>query len=245
MGCSNKIVGEVYSRLHGFFGEQHWWPTTTANRETEVIIGAILAQNTSWKNVEKAISGLAAAGMVDFRKIAAAKKGKVAKLIRPSGYYNQKAERLQLFARYVCSNYGGKVELLLQKNAAGLRKELLELKGIGPETADSILLYAANKDAFVIDAYTKRIFSRIGVCSGSISYGDLQQLIAKSLPRPMHTAEVFNQYHALLVGLGKNFCLKKNPLCGKCPLLSMCVHGMSAAKTLKQQALNKSRRVLA
>lgn len=237
-----KIFSDVYIRLLKFFGKQHWWPTTTANRETEIIIGAILTQNTSWKNVEKAISNLADARMVDFGKIAAAKKGKVAKLIRPSGYYNQKAERLQLFAKYVCSNYGGKVKLLLQNpnhakhdwaqlptgnlgNAVGLRKELLELKGIGPETADSIILYAAGKEVFVIDTYTRRIFSRIGICSNGISYHELQQLITENLPGKMRTAAVFNQYHALLVEHGKNTCLKNNPLCGQCPLLSCCDYG--------------------
>src|SRR3989338_11326789 len=136
---------EVYRRLFATFGKQRWWPTTTANKATEIIIGAILTQNTSWKNVEKAISNLAAAGMVDFRKIAAAPKEKVAQLIKPSGYYNQKAERLKLFAKHVCSSYGGDVRKLLEKDAAALRNELLQLKGVGPETADSILLYAAGK----------------------------------------------------------------------------------------------------
>ncbi len=188
-----------------------------------------LTQNTSWKNVEKAIANLAAAGMVDFRKIAAAKKEKLALLIKPSGYYNQKSERLQLFARYVCSDYGGDVKRLLRKEKEELRAELLNLKGIGPETADSIILYAANKAVFVVDAYTKRIFSRIGVCSSDVSYSELQQLLVNGLPENMRTAAVFSQYHALLVGLGKNFCLKKSPLCGKCPLLKMCICGRFAA----------------
>ncbi|MBI2550653.1 endonuclease III domain-containing protein [Candidatus Woesearchaeota archaeon] len=224
-------VTRAYNALLTEFGSQHWWPTITAARETEVIIGAILTQNTSWKNVKKAISNLAAAGMVDFSKIAAAKTEKVASLVRPSGYYNQKAERLKLFAKYICDSYNGDVKKLLQKNAVGLRKELLELKGVGPETADSILLYAANKAAFVIDAYTKRIFSRIGICSEEVSYHGLQQLITENLPGEMRTAAVFNQYHALLVELGKGVCLKKKPLCGKCPLLGMCAHGKSSAGT--------------
>ncbi len=216
---------EVYKTLLSHFGKQYWWPTITAAKETEIIIGAILTQNTSWKNVEKAIANLAAEDMVDFSKIAAAKKEKIARLVRPSGYYNQKTERLQLFAKYVWNKYDGNVKNLLRQKTAELRKELLELKGIGPETADSILLYAASKDAFVIDAYTKRIFSRIGACSDNISYDDLQRLITKNLPKSMYSAEVFSQYHALLVEHGKNTCLKNNPLCGQCPLLGCCDYG--------------------
>ncbi len=234
-----KIVSEVYSRIVSFFGHQQWWPTITPNRETEVIIGAILTQNTSWKNVEKAIRNLAAAGMVDFRKIAAAKKEKVAQLIKSSGYFNQKAGRLQLFARHVCGNYGGDVKRLLQKDASELRHELLQLKGVGPETADSILLYAANKAAFVVDAYTKRIFSRVGICSGDVSYDKLQHLIVANLPLEMRTAKDFSQYHALLVELGKKFCTKREPLCEKCPLIGLCGYGRAALGDVKNSENNK------
>ena len=235
-----EIVADVYFRLSDFFGKQQWWPTTTFSKETEIIIGAILTQNTSWRNVEKAIANLAAAGMVDFRRIAAAKKEKIAKLVRPSGYYNQKAGRLQLFAQYICGNYDGDVKLLLRKEKDELRAELLQLKGIGSETADSILLYAANKDAFVIDAYTRRIFSRIGVCSERVSYHELQKLITEHLPGKMKTAAVFSQYHALLVELGKNICIKRSPLCSQCPLVDCCSYGKAAVKTA--QDLNKLRR---
>ncbi len=213
---------QIYNILLTASGSQRWWPTTTANRETEIIIGAILTQNTSWKSVEKAIANLAAAGMVDFRKIAAARKEKIARLIKPSGYYNQKAERLKLFARHVCDSYRGNVRLLLQKNMGELRSELLQLKGVGPETADSIILYAANQPVFVVDAYTKRILSRLGICGENASYSELQQLILSSLPLSMRTAAVFNEYHALLVELGKNVCLKSKPRCGKCPARGLC-----------------------
>lgn len=224
-----NTIPKIYGTLLQEYGSQHWWPTTTAARETEIIIGAILTQNTSWKNVEKAIANLAAAGMVDFRKIAAAKKEKMAQLIRPSGYYNQKAERLQLFAQYVRDNYSGNINKLLRKRKEELRAELLELKGIGPETADSIILYAANKTVFVIDAYTRRIFSRIGVCSSDVGYDELQQLIVSGLPKNMRAAAVFNQYHALLVGLGKSVCVKHEPRCSECPLLGLCAYGKAAA----------------
>ena len=234
-----KIVADVYCRLSDFFGNQHWWPTTTRNKETEMIVGAFLTQNTSWKNVEKAISNLATSDMMDFKKIAVAKKERISQLIRPSGYYNQKAERLQLFAQYICGNYDGDVKLLLRKEKDELRAELLQLKGIGSETADSILLYAANKDAFVIDAYTRRIFSRIGVCSEGVSYNELQQLITGNLPGKMKTAAVFSQYHALLVELGKNICIKRSPLCSQCPLVDCCGYGKAAVKTA--QDLNKLR----
>lgn len=184
-----------------------------------------LTQNTSWKNVEKAISNMASAGMIDFGKIAAATKEAVARLIKPSGYYNQKAERLQLFAQHICDNYGGDVKRLLQKDVGELRSELLELKGIGPETADSIILYAANRPVFVVDAYTRRIFSRIGICSSEAGYDELQHLLVKGLPESMRAAAVFNQYHALLVELGKKSCTKNNPVCVSCPLLGICVYG--------------------
>ncbi len=226
-------VEVVYLALLSHFGARQWWPTITAAMETEIIIGAILTQNTSWKNVEKAISNLAAAGLVDFQRLAAAGRVDVAALIRPSGYYNQKAERLQLFAKHVCGGYGGDVKKLLQKETAWLRRELLQLKGIGPETADSILLYAAGKAAFVVDAYTRRIFSRLGICSEGIGYGDLQRLIVESLPRGMRVAAVFKQYHALLVELGKGFCLKSGPRCSGCPLLGLCCFGRVQSENSK------------
>lgn len=227
---------QAYNRLSAAFGHQRWWPTTTSDKETEIIIGAILTQNTSWKNVEMAIANLAAADMADFRRIAAAKKEKIAQLIRPSGYFNQKSERLRLFAQYVCDNYGGNVNRLLRNGIGGLREELLRLKGIGPETADSVMLYAGNKAVFVVDAYTRRIFSRIGVCGSSVSYDELQRLLVNGLPESMRTAAVFSQYHALLVELGKKACTKNTPLCGNCPLLGFCTFGKAAAKAASETA---------
>lgn len=211
-------IEAVYNKLCDYFGEQRWWPTTTKNKETEVIIGAILTQNTAWKNVEKAIESLKKEKLIDFEKLAAVETTKLALLIKSSGYYNQKAERLKLFARHICDRYNGNVKLLLRKGVAELRDEMLQLKGIGPETADSIILYAANKPVFVVDAYTRRIFSRLGISSEGSSYEELQQMFMKSLPED---TAIFNQYHALIVELGKNVCRKK-PRCSTCPLRINC-----------------------
>ncbi len=220
-----KKLEQIYEELLKKCGTQRWWPTTTKSKETEIIIGAILTQNTAWKNVEKAIASLKKNNLVDFRKIAAADTERLAKLIKSSGYYNQKAKRLKLFAEHVVGNYGGSVKRMLAKDAGELRSELLSLYGIGPETADSIILYAAGKPVFVIDAYTKRIFARIGVSREGGSYDELQRLFMESLPLD---AELFSEYHALVVELGKNFCRKK-PMCMDCPLKRLC----------KQQHLNR------
>ncbi len=201
----NKI-SKVYDRLHKQFGRQRWWPTVSKNKKFEVVIGAVLTQNTSWKNVEKAILNLNDAGLIDAEKLAEVNVKKLAGLIRPAGYYNQKAERLKIIARFFLEN----------KNPT--RDELLGVKGIGPETADSILLYAYNKPFFVIDAYTRRIMKRIGYCEDS--YEGLQRLFEKNLPK---SYKIFNEYHALLVELAKIHCRKK-PECSGCPVKSMCLN---------------------
>ncbi len=216
----NKIH-QIYSILYKSFGPQGWWPTTLENElhpkhhgkspkndkeRFEIIIGAILTQNTNWKNVEKAILNLNKAQLLDINKIKRINKNKLALLIRPSGYFNQKAERLKLIADFY------------SKNKNPTREELLAVKGIGPETADSILLYALGKPSFVVDAYTKRVFSRLGLCDGKCSYDELQELFRKNLPKKQ---KLFNEYHALLVELGKNHC-KTKPICKDCPLKKLC-----------------------
>jgi endonuclease-3 related protein len=193
------LENELHPKHHGISPKKD-------KERFEIIIGAILTQNTNWKNVEKAIFNLNKAKLVDINKIKKINKKKLASLIRPSGYYNQKAEKLKIVADF------------FSKNKNPTREQLLEVKGIGPETADSILLYALNKPFFVVDAYTKRIFSRIGLCNGKCSYDELQKLFHKNLPKK---TKLFNQYHALLVELGKNFC-KKKPLCKECPLNKLC-----------------------
>lgn len=213
----NKIE-EIYNLLLKKFGHQGWWPLTiedyeskhhagkpkTSKHRFEIVIGAILTQNTNWKNVEKALYNLSKNNLIDIDKIKKIKKEKLAGLIKPAGYYNQKAERLKIVADF------------LSKNKNPTRKQLLAVKGIGPETADSILLYAYNKPFFVIDAYTKRIFERLGYKAKN--YDEWQKLFMDNLPKD---TKLFNEYHALLVELGKNYC-KKKPVCDKCPIKEMC-----------------------
>jgi len=197
------------------YGPQYWWPAGDKNRETEIIIGAILTQNTSWTNVEKAIKNLRENNLIDFKKINKINSTKLANLIKSSGYYNQKAKKLKAF-----SNFIKKYDYNLKKleNKKNLREELLKIHGIGKETADSILLYALNKPVFVIDAYTKRILHRLKLADENSSYDDLQKLFMENLPKD---SKLFNEYHALLVKLGKDFC-KKKPVCDKCPLNNVC-----------------------
>lgn len=225
-------TGKIYSILEKRYGKQNWWPVTeqgeispeyasgkrTGKQKLEIIFGAILTQNTSWKNVEKAIINLNKKSLVNIKKINSINQNKLANIIRSSGYYNQKAKKLKLFCDYLIKNYDGDLKKLLSKNEKDLREELLRIHGIGEETADSIILYAAEKPVFVIDAYTKRIFSRIGICSEKISYGELKKLTSESIRK---NTKVYNEYHALLVKLGKEICRKK-PLCWICPLNKIC-----------------------
>ncbi len=212
------MIRKVYNKLHNSFGKQGWWPLTikgnhsqhhagppkNINHKFEIIIGAILTQNTNWKNVEKALYNLSKNNLINIKKIKQIKQDKLAQLIRPAGYYNQKAERLKLVADFI------------EKNPEPTREQLLEVKGIGPETADSILLYAFQKPSFVIDAYTKRIFQRLGHKANN--YEEWQKQFTKNLPKD---TELFNEYHALLVELGKNHC-KTKPVCKECPIKTIC-----------------------
>ena len=224
------MLETIYYKLHSHFGPQHWWPVTPEGKlipeysggprnekqQVEVCFGSILAQNTSWKNAEKAIMELNKNDLVDIKKINKINAKKLAKIIKSSGYHNQKAKKLNNFCDFLSSNYGGKLDLLFQNNINDLRKQLLSVNGIGPETADSIILYAAKKPIFVIDAYAKRIMDRLGYKEET--YDELQKLFVQALP---NSEKLFNRYHALLVELGKNIC-KKEPLCGKCPINEHC-----------------------
>ncbi len=206
-----KILREIYRRLYASFGPQHWWPALTP---FEVIVGAILTQNTSWKNVEKAIKNLKAAKLLSPAALKKVNIKRLAGLIRPSGYYNQKAKKLKNFIYFLYRHYQGSLKKMFQEELHKLREELMQVNGIGPETADSILLYAAGYPVFVVDTYTKRIFSRHKIIAENSDYSKVQEIFMKNL-KP--DTKLFNEYHALLVKLGKDICRTK-PNCVICPL---------------------------
>ena len=206
-----RILNFIYDRLYESFGPQKWWPGDT---QLEVIVGAILTQNTSWTNVEKAIGNLKRENLLDVENLKKITTRRLAHLIKPAGYYNIKAKRLKNFIEYLYSFYDGSLKKMFDRDYLRLRAELLSLNGIGQETADSILLYAGNKPIFVVDAYTKRILQRHHLIDKDASYSEIQNLFMDNLKKDV---KLFNEYHALLVNLGKNICLKR-PLCEICPL---------------------------
>jgi endonuclease III related protein len=207
----NEKLCTIYSLLDAHFGDLHWWPARTP---FEVIVGAVLTQNTAWRNVEIALDALRKADLLHPEALSALPEASLAPLLRPAGYYNVKARRLKAFIGFLFERYRGDLEAMLAGDMWPLRKELLAINGIGEETADTILLYAAGKPIFVIDAYTRRILQRHGLCGPAETYGALQAIFMSSLPPD---AALFNQYHALLVNTGKSFC-KKRPYCDTCPL---------------------------
>ncbi len=215
----NQSIGRallnIYRRLLAHFGPQHWWP---AGEPFEVIVGAILTQSAAWGNVEKAIANLRAAEALSPRALRRLPLSKLATLVHPCGYYNTKALKLKSFAYWLGNHYDDDLDRLFANNTDDLRQQLLSIHGIGQETADSIILYAANKPIFVIDAYTRRIISRIGLAPDRNSYAAYQALFMEHLPPD---AELFNEYHALLVCQGKNVC-RSRPLCQQCCLNNIC-----------------------
>ncbi len=211
-GDAPEKLKEFYKALFKAFGPQGWWPGETP---FEVIVGAILTQNTSWSNVEKAIRNLKKEQLLTPRRLHALGLKELAGHIRSAGYFNIKAKRLKNFLDRLFDNYNGNLNNLLKKNAGELRKELLSINGIGPETADSIVLYAAEYPEFVVDAYTKRIFSRHNLIRHDAGYEEVKSLFMDNL-KP--DAVTFNEYHALIVRTGKHFCKNKKPLCEECPL---------------------------
>jgi endonuclease-3 related protein len=206
-----KLLMEIYKRLYKAFGPRHWWPGETP---FEVMVGAILTQNTSWRNVEKAIQRLKEKGALNSEGIHQLKKSQLASLIQSSGYYRIKADRLKAFVNFLFEEYGGEVEKMGREPLKMVREKLLRVKGIGPETADSILLYGLNKPIFVVDAYTKRVLARHRMISEGAPYEEIQKLFMNHLPID---EKLFNEYHALFVYLGKTVC-KKTPKCDICPL---------------------------
>ena len=208
---TSEKLSEIYRLLYDSFGPQHWWPGETP---FEIMTGAILAQNTSWTNVEKAIANLKSAGHLTPDALHRIDLTQLAELIRPAGYYNNKAKRLKNFVNWLFDNYGGKLENLQTIHTGQLREELLAIKGVGRETADSILLYALGRSVFVVDAYTARITMRHELIEPDADYEQLRELFESNLPEDV---PLFNEYHALLVRTGKEFCRTK-ARCSGCPL---------------------------
>jgi endonuclease-3 related protein len=241
------MVRSIYRRLTRLWGQQHWWPAET---RFEVIVGAILTQNTSWTNVARALASLRAAGMLNVAGIREVALEKLQQLVRSSGYYRQKADRLKMFVAFLDGNYRGSLEQMFAADTFRLRAELLALKGIGPETADAILLYAGNHEIFVVDAYARRILERHEAIDRTASYDEIRDLMERALKdeepvapifdiaadshRPqVHVAsvmsrtkrsprtQIYNEMHGLIVQAGKHYCYKQQPNCVACPLRTL------------------------
>jgi endonuclease-3 related protein len=245
--CSPEThISEIHSVLSRTWGRPHWWP---ANTSFEVVVGAYLTQNTSWTNVELALKKLRKARVLTMAGIRNIPVAELEKLIRSSGYFRQKARRLKTFVRFVDKNYGGSLARMLRRPTSELRQELLALNGVGPETADSILLYAGQHPIFVVDTYTRRIAGRHGILPENADYDEFRTLfewslaasqpndpIANSPGGATHSpsrmslssrpplAQIFNDMHGLLVGVGKNYCLKSAARCEQCPLRHLLPH---------------------
>ena len=206
-----RTLTGIYTILYKDFGPQNWWPGETP---FEIAVGAILTQNTNWGNVERAIKNLKKKNVLRAKTWERMAHDKLALLIKPAGYYNVKTKRLKEFLHFLINHYKGSMENMKTEDTRSIRKKLLNINGIGPETADSILLYALEKPVFVIDAYTKRVLARHKLVSEQATYHEIQEMFHKSLSK--NTA-LFNEYHALFVKLGKDFC-KPKPKCRECPL---------------------------
>jgi endonuclease-3 related protein len=248
MDAKKDQIRNHYHTLFEAWGAQHWWPAQT---RFEVIVGAYLTQNTAWTNVEKALANLRRARLLSVDGIRRVSRADLERLIRPAGYFRQKAERLKLFVEFLDRRYDGSLQKLFGRPTKQLREELLSLNGIGPETADSILLYAGNHPVFVVDAYTRRILGRHEILPEKTSYEEIRELFEEALktvaesvakgkagaqrleaglpgaahsPSAMSTAkrtalaQVYNEMHGLIVGVGKNYCRKSQPRCEACPL---------------------------
>lgn len=211
----NSQLLDLYERLYLHFGPSHWWPGESS---LEIMVGAILTQNTAWRNVEKAISRLKAEEALSASFLDQVDQEVLSEWIRPAGYFRIKAGRLKNFFNFYIREYQGQINKIKDQPLDFIRSQLLSVKGIGPETADSILLYALEMPSFVVDAYTHRIFSRHRLIDEEIGYEELRDYFMDRLPQEVR---LYNEYHALLVRLGKEFCKKKNPRCEECPLLEM------------------------
>jgi len=212
-------LAEVYDRLFEALGPQHWWP---GESPFEVIVGAVLVQNTSWKNVERAIDNLRRSDLLDPHALNDVSPEELEELIRPAGYYRIKARRLRSLLEFLVERYDGSLEQMFAADSATLREELLAVHGVGPETADSILLYAAEMPVFVVDAYTHRVLSRHGWIGFDAGYHEIQDYFHGELPQDV---ALYNEFHALLVRVGNRYCRKSRPKCDECPLAELLPDG--------------------
>jgi endonuclease-3 related protein len=213
MDLKERLVN-IYKKLYATFGPQNWWPGDTP---FEVAVGAVLTQNTNWRNVEKAINNLKAEGALRPAALCDIPSAQLAALIRPAGHFNVKARRLRNFLEFFISEYNGEMRRMKRERMPLIRKKLLSVNGIGPETADSIILYALEKPVFVIDAYTKRVLSRHNILDHTVAYNEFQELFHVNLKKDVR---LFNEYHALFVRVAKEYCRTK-PVCGECPIERM------------------------
>jgi endonuclease-3 related protein len=209
----------AYDQLLSAFGPQHWWP---GESRFEVIVGAVLVQNTSWKNVERAIANIRDAGCMSPEALYAVPLEELAALIRPAGYHQVKAKRLRNLLGYIHDAFAGSLEAMFQTDLATLRGELLAIHGVGPETADAILLYAGGLPTFVVDTYAHRVLARHGWIGYEAGYDELKDLFESTLPAD---AALYNEYHALLVRVGKEFCRRREAKCQACPLAELLPEG--------------------
>ena len=210
LGCREDLL-KIYGLLNEYFGDLHWWP---ADSPFEVMVGAILTQNTAWTNVEKAISGLRESNLLSPAALLKTDEKILAEILRPSGYYHIKAKRLKSLVRFYFDEYSGNIDTMCNEDLTVLREKLLKVEGVGPETADSIILYACRKPVFISDSYTQRILLRHRIIPEDADGATIRTLFMTHLP---HDASLFNQFHALLVQTGKSFC-RKTPKCDFCPL---------------------------
>ena len=219
MKSDPKLLLEIYRRLRAQFGPRRWWPAKTP---FEVMVGAILTQNTAWSNVAKAVANLKAEGPLTPKRLTAIPPARMRRLIRPSGYFNQKEKKLRAYLRFfLAPPYRGSAARMRREDPAKLREALLSVWGIGPETADSILLYALEMPVFVVDAYTRRVFARLGLTAAEAGYEELQDWFVGRLPKRV---ALYNDFHAQVVALGNRYC-RSRPDCAPCPLAGLCRHG--------------------
>ena len=212
MNDTASRLSAIYRTLQEYFGDQNWWPADTP---FEVMVGAVLTQNTNWQNVSKTIDSLKEKGLLSIEALLGLSDQELAILLKSSGYYNLKAKRLRNLLDMVRDKYGGDLDGLFAEDLYTARESLLGVKGVGPETADAILLYGGNFPVFVVDAYTHRIFSRHQLVPDECDYQTMQEIFMDNLE---HDQDMFNEYHALIVKTAKEFCKKNKPLCDKCPI---------------------------